>query len=75
MSYSEAIQYLYDLQFFGMKLGLENVRRLAPSWAILNPGCASSMWRATNGKGSTCAMLESIYRAAGRAWGFSPRRT
>ena len=29
MTYAEAIQFLYDLQLFGTKLGLENTFRLA----------------------------------------------
>lgn len=65
MNYSEAIQFLYDLRLFGLKFGLENTRRLA-AWA----GDPQEKLRfihvaGTNGKGSTCAMLESIYRAAG----------
>ena len=65
MSYSEAIQYLYDLQFFGMKLGLENVRRLAALAGHPESRLRFIHLAGTNGKGSTCAMLESIYRAAG----------
>src|SRR5271170_7362527 len=65
MNYAEAIEYLYDLRLFGLKLGLENTLRLAA--AAGNPQDALSFIHVagTNGKGSTCAMLESIYRAAG----------
>jgi dihydrofolate synthase/folylpolyglutamate synthase len=65
MTYAEAIQFLYDLRLFGMKLGLETTRRLAA--AVGNPHLQLRFIHVagTNGKGSTCAMLESIYRAAG----------
>jgi dihydrofolate synthase/folylpolyglutamate synthase len=65
MTYSQAIEYLYSLRLFGMKLGLENTFRLAA--ALGNPQHRLRFIHVagTNGKGSTCAMLESIYRAAG----------
>ncbi len=65
MSYAQAVQFLYELRFFGMKLGLENTRRLAA--AVGDPQLRLRFIHVagTNGKGSTCAMLESIYRAAG----------
>jgi len=65
MTYPEAIEYLYSLRLFGMKLGLDNTFRLAA--AVGNPHARLRFIHVagTNGKGSTCAMLESIYRAAG----------
>src|SRR5882724_2496239 len=65
MTYKAAIQYLYSLRLFGTKLGLENTFKLAA--AAGNPQVALRFIHVagTNGKGSTCAMLESIYRAAG----------
>ena len=65
MSYSEAIRFLYDLQFFGMKLGLENALRLAALAGNPQERLRFLHVAGTNGKGSTCAMLEGIYRAAG----------
>jgi len=65
MSYPEAIQFLYQLQFFGMNLGLENPRRLAAMSGNPQDRLRFIHVAGTNGKGSTCAMLESIYRAAG----------
>lgn len=65
MTYSEAIQFLYDLQLFGAKLGLENPRRLARLAGDPQSGLRFIHVAGTNGKGSTCAMLESVYRAAG----------
>lgn len=65
MTYADTLRFLYDLQLFGTKLGLENTRRLAalagqPQERLLFVHVAG-----TNGKGSTCAFLESLYRAAG----------
>lgn len=65
MTYPEAIQYLYGLRLFGAALGLANTRRLAA--AVGNPqhGLKFVHVAGTNGKGSTCAFIESIYRAGG----------
>src|SRR5271169_5636245 len=65
MNYAEAIHYLYDLRFFGLKLGLENTFRLAAAAGNPQDHLRFIHVAGTNGKGSTCAMLESIYRAAG----------
>ena len=65
MNYSEAIKFLYDLQLFGAKLGLENTRKLAALAGNPQEQLRFIHVAGTNGKGSTCAMLESIYRAAG----------
>src|SRR5215831_4595620 len=65
MNYSEAIQFLYSLRWFGAKLGLENTRRLAELAGNPHRRLRFIHVAGTNGKGSTCAMLESIYRAAG----------
>ncbi len=65
MNYSEAIKFLYDLQWFGSKLGLENTLRLAALAGNPHQRLRFIHVAGTNGKGSTCAMLESIYRAAG----------
>src|SRR5919197_4648033 len=65
MTYSEAIQFLYDLRLFGLKLGLENTRLLAELAGNPQEPLRFIHVAGTNGKGSTCAMLESIYRAAG----------
>ncbi len=65
MTYDEAIQFLYDLQMFGAKLGLENTLKLAELAGNPQNKLRFIHVAGTNGKGSTCAMLESIYRAAG----------
>ena len=65
MTYPEAIQFLYDLRWFGAKFGLENTLKLAALAGNPQSNLRFIHVAGTNGKGSTCAMLESIYRAAG----------
>src|SRR5438128_3506186 len=65
MQYSEAIQYLYSFRRFGAKLGLDNTFALAGLFGNPQNKLRFIHVAGTNGKGSTCAMLESIYRAAG----------
>ena len=65
MTYSEAIQFLYGLRLFGAKFGLENTRQLATLAGNPQEQLRFIHVAGTNGKGSTCAMLESIYREAG----------
>lgn len=69
MTYTDAIRFLYGLQLHGTKLGLENTRRLAALAGNPQNRLRFIHVAGTNGKGSTCAMLESIYRAAGRRVG------
>ncbi len=65
MTYAEAIQFLYGLRLFGAKFGLENTFKLAALAGNPQNQLRFIHVAGTNGKGSTCAMLESIYRAAG----------
>ena len=65
MNYAEAIQFLYGLRLFGAKFGLENTLKLAALAGNPQERLRFIHVAGTNGKGSTCAMLESIYRAAG----------
>jgi dihydrofolate synthase / folylpolyglutamate synthase len=65
MEYQQAIQFLYQLRFFGTKLGLENTFRLAALLGNPQDRLRFVHVAGTNGKGSTCAMLEGIYRRAG----------
>ena len=65
MTYPEAIQFLYGLQMFGANFGLENTRKLAALTDNPQEKLRFIHIAGTNGKGSTCAMLEGIYRASG----------
>lgn len=65
MDYRETLDYLYGLQRFGIKLGLDNIRRLLER--LEHPeGCAPAIHVAgTNGKGSVCAGLTQVLAEAG----------
>ena len=65
MTYGEAIAYLHSLGQFGFHPGLGTTLELAE--AVGNPQFRLRFIHVagTNGKGSTCAMLESIYRHSG----------
>jgi dihydrofolate synthase/folylpolyglutamate synthase len=65
VTYPEALAWLYGTQRFGIKLGLENVQRLLRELAVPEKGQRIIHVAGTNGKGSVCAMIDSIGRAAG----------
>ena len=63
--YDSAISYLYDLEFFGVKFGLENTRELLRRLGDPHLAYPTIHVTGTNGKGSVCAFVESVLRAAG----------
>ena len=77
LNYKQALAWLYGLQRFGIKLGLENIRRLIDECCsracVKRPALAAASASTpkiihiagTNGKGSVCAMIDSICRAQG----------
>lgn len=65
MSYQEALAWLFGTQLFGIKLGLENIQRLLTALDLPAPNQRIIHVAGTNGKGSVCAMLDSICRAGG----------
>ncbi len=65
MTATETVKYLLGLSQFGMRPGLDTVRRLAQYAGSPQDRLRFVHVAGTNGKGSTCAMLESIYRTAG----------
>lgn len=65
MTYSQAITYLYGLQRYGVKLGLENMKRLLGAVGDPHRRFPSVLVGGTNGKGSTSALLSSILKSAG----------
>ncbi len=65
MNYAQAIEFLSRLQMFGARPGLETTRRLAARAGHPGRGLRFVHVAGTNGKGSTCALLEAVYRAAG----------
>lgn len=69
MNYRDALAWLYGTQTFGIKLGLENTRRLLQAVGDPQESIRFLHVAGTNGKGSTCAMMDSILRAAGHRTG------
>ncbi|BCX48973.1 bifunctional folylpolyglutamate synthase/dihydrofolate synthase [Haloferula helveola] len=66
MNYRDAIDWLFSTQMFGIKLGLEGPTRLLKQFlAFPAHGVKVIHVAGTNGKGSTCAMIDSVARAAG----------
>lgn len=68
MTYREAVSWLYGLQLHGIKLGLAQMRRICDELGVALDGSKGPAFihvAGTNGKGSVCAMLDSICRGAG----------
>ena len=59
--YRDAIRYLYGLTRFGIKLGLDNTRHLAALAGDPQERLRFIHVAGTNGKGTTCSMLNTIY--------------
>ncbi len=64
-----SIDYLFSLEQFGIKLGLDNIRTLREALGYPDRSFRSIIVAGTNGKGSVAAMLDSALRAAGYATG------
>jgi dihydrofolate synthase / folylpolyglutamate synthase len=62
VNYPEALAWLYGLQRFGIKLGLENIQQLLAMLRLDLRGARVIHVAGTNGKGSVCAMMDSILR-------------
>jgi len=70
MNYSEAIDWLFSTQLFGIKLGLESPARLLRGFrAFPRHGVKVIHVAGTNGKGSVCAMIDSVARSTGQRCG------
>ena len=67
--YREALDYLYSLQKYGIKLGLENTRRLLAALGDPHRVFRCIHVAGTNGKGSTSAAIAGILGAAGKRTG------
>ncbi|HSG06148.1 MAG TPA: Mur ligase family protein, partial [Nitrospiria bacterium] len=63
--YTQTLEFLYGLQWHGIKLGLENIRRLSKNLGDPHSDYMSLHFAGTNGKGSSAAITASILRAAG----------
>ena len=65
----ESIDYLFSLERFGVKLGLDNIRTLRDALGRPDRRFRSIIVAGTNGKGSVAAMVDAALRAAGYAAG------
>jgi dihydrofolate synthase / folylpolyglutamate synthase len=73
MTYGEALAYLDRLAQFGWKLDLERIGRLCELSGHPERTFPSVLVGGSAGKGSTCAILTSILRAAGLRTGTAPK--
>jgi dihydrofolate synthase/folylpolyglutamate synthase len=71
ITYPDSVQYLYSLgnEVKTIKMGLERIRTMLAALEHPERACRHVHVAGTNGKGSTCAMLESCLRAAGQRTG------
>ncbi|HJT89891.1 MAG TPA: folylpolyglutamate synthase/dihydrofolate synthase family protein [Bryobacteraceae bacterium] len=71
MNYPDSVHFLYALgnEIKTAKFGLERIRTLLAALGDPQDRCRFVHVAGTNGKGSTCAMIESGLRAAGRRTG------
>ena len=67
MTYPDSVRFLYSLgnEIGTAKLGLERIRTLLGELGNPHESCRFVHVAGTNGKGSTCAMIEAGLRAAG----------
>ncbi|MFH2037691.1 MAG: folylpolyglutamate synthase/dihydrofolate synthase family protein [Candidatus Zixiibacteriota bacterium] len=64
-NYASALDFIMRREFFGVKLGLDNISRFLDRIGNPQNQFKSIHVAGTNGKGSTCAALDSILRSAG----------
>jgi len=65
MSYRETINYLYNLQKYGIKFGLDNISKLMSAFGNPQESFSSVHITGTNGKGTTSAILSSLLQTSG----------
>ncbi|MFA6234612.1 MAG: Mur ligase family protein, partial [Bacteroidota bacterium] len=65
LNYRDTIAWLFDLQFVGIKLGLDNIRSLAALWDNPQQRYPVIHVAGSNGKGSTASFIASALQAAG----------
>jgi len=71
MNYPDSVHFLYALgnEIKTVKLGLERIRAVLDALGRPQDRCRIVHVAGTNGKGSTCAMIEAALRAAGKRTG------
>jgi len=68
-NYKQAERFILSREFFGMKLGLENITEFLKSLGNPQHNYTTVHLAGTNGKGSTAAMIASVLQAAGHRVG------
>jgi dihydrofolate synthase/folylpolyglutamate synthase len=61
----DPLEYLFGLELFGIKFGLENIRTLVDGLGHPDRSFPTLHIAGTNGKGSVTAMVDAVLRAAG----------
>lgn len=64
-NYQRAERFILSREFFGMKLGLQNITEFLETIGSPQEQYPAVHISGTNGKGSTAAMLASIFQACG----------
>ena len=64
-SYQDTIDFLFGLQRFGIKLGLENINRMLKSFGNPHLKLKTVHIAGSNGKGSVAAFVANIFQKAG----------
>ncbi len=70
MTYKQAVNYLYDLQKYGVKFGLSKTSNIVKKMGNPHKGQKYIHIGGTNGKGSVSAMIESVLMKSGLKVGF-----
>jgi dihydrofolate synthase/folylpolyglutamate synthase len=65
MNYNEVLDYLFSMEKFGVKLGLDNITKFLSKLSNPHNSLNTVHIAGTNGKGSTVAIMDSILSAAG----------
>jgi dihydrofolate synthase/folylpolyglutamate synthase len=69
MKYDEVLDYILQMEKFGIKLGLSNITKFLAYLGNPHQSFPAIHIAGTNGKGSTAAVMESILSAAGHRTG------
>jgi len=75
VNYEQALEYIHGTHKFGIKLGLDNIRKLLEFMDNPHRKLKYVHVAGTNGKGSTVAFISSILKESATKLVYTPRRT